>query len=234
MRSIGSWVVFACLLTACKGQHGASRQGSDETGTATDRLEGEIPLVLGDCAPPDTPFISGPEPQSFKPDDLGKATSLYASMAEGGDVVAGFSERGEIVAGGTNGVADSDPNHPSTIGIGTFYSGRRVAHGSEVLLGTFTTTPEENLDHLLARRYVKRNEPRFRYCYEKELLGHPDLEGTVTVELTILATGKVTSAKASPEAAAAHGMKDVGRCFEDTVRAIEFPRPKTGIVKASW
>jgi hypothetical protein len=92
MREIRPWVVIACALAACKGQSGSSAKGSGEA--ETEKMEGEIPVVLGDCAPAGTAFVSGPEPQAFKPEDLQTpATKLYATMADGGDVIAGFSEQ---------------------------------------------------------------------------------------------------------------------------------------------
>lgn len=71
------------LVAACGRQQGEPPAVRDHT-----RLEGEIALALGDCAPTTTRFVSGPEPQAFT--TVGPATSLYATMDPTGDVAAGF------------------------------------------------------------------------------------------------------------------------------------------------
>jgi hypothetical protein len=73
---------LVALVAACGRQQGEA-PAKEHT-----RLEGEIALALGDCAPPSTRFVSGPEPQAF--DEVRPATSLYATMSPGGDVAAGF------------------------------------------------------------------------------------------------------------------------------------------------
>ncbi len=40
-----------------------------------------------------------------------------------------------------------------------------------------------DLDKAIIRRYIKRNQQKIQYCYEKELLAKPNLSGTVIDEL---------------------------------------------------
>src|SRR5262249_49373145 len=82
-----------------------------------------------------------------------------------------------------------------------------------------------DLDKAIVHRYVKRNRQKLQYCYEKELMVKPSLAGAVTVEFTIEATGDVSGAKAT-------GIDpNVASCAKDVVASIQFPKPKTGIVK---
>lgn len=78
-------------------------------------------------------------------------------------------------------------------------------------------------DGAIIRREIKKHRDRFRFCYERQLLSHPGLAGTVTVSFMINDNGKVISATAG-------GMDNAGlhSCVEDTVRAIKFPRPPSG------
>jgi hypothetical protein len=76
-----------------------------------------------------------------------------------------------------------------------------------------------NLDKSIIRRYIKRNLEKISYCYEKQLLAKPGLEGTVSVQFLISPTGTVTSSNGS-------GMDPtVANCVADVVHAIEFPKP---------
>jgi hypothetical protein len=53
------------------------------------------------------------------------------------------------------------------------------------------------LDRAIIRRYIKRNIDKIGYCYEKQLLARPGLEGTVTVSFFITPAGSVGSRRSS-------------------------------------
>lgn len=75
------------------------------------------------------------------------------------------------------------------------------------------------LDKSIIRRYVKRATEKIRYCYEKELLANPSLEGTVMSSFVISPTGTVINSKAN-------GVDDkVSSCVAGVVGSIAFPRP---------
>jgi hypothetical protein len=94
------------LVAAC------GRQQGEAPAKEHARLEGEIALALGDCAPPSTRFVSGPEPQAFT--ELRPATTLYATMSPGGDVAAGFdAPAGSDAQAALNAAAGTDA--PSSI-----------------------------------------------------------------------------------------------------------------------
>ncbi|HEY5950578.1 MAG TPA: AgmX/PglI C-terminal domain-containing protein [Kofleriaceae bacterium] len=78
------------------------------------------------------------------------------------------------------------------------------------------------LDKSIIRRYIKRNIEKIKYCYEKQLLSHPGLDGTVSVSFFITPNGSVTSSVGS-------GMNaDAANCMAQVVSDIEFPKPTDG------
>lgn len=77
-------------------------------------------------------------------------------------------------------------------------------------------------DGAILRRYLRRNLPKLRYCYEKQLLAHPGLAGTVTATFTISPEGHVTQAGADGVA------REVSDCIRGVIAAIELPKPKGG------
>lgn len=79
-----------------------------------------------------------------------------------------------------------------------------------------------DLDKAIIRRFVKQNLPKIRYCYEKELLAVPNLQGTVQVQFFIAPSGKVASASGAGVNA------NVASCVAAVIKGIEFPKPKGG------
>lgn len=77
---------------------------------------------------------------------------------------------------------------------------------------------ETCLDRDLIRRYVTRNLEKVSYCYEKELLARPALEGTVTAFFTLDGNGAVIESKAS-------GVDPtVSSCIARVMSNIKFPK----------
>jgi hypothetical protein len=78
------------------------------------------------------------------------------------------------------------------------------------------------LDKEIIRRHIKRNIEKIKYCYEKQLLAHPGLDGTVSVQFFIAPNGTVTSSVGS-------GMNtEAANCIADVVSNIQFPKPTDG------
>ncbi len=78
------------------------------------------------------------------------------------------------------------------------------------------------LDKAIIRRYVRRELPKIQYCYEKELLAHPELEGDVTTRFLIHGDGTVASIDAS-------GVSDeVSSCVAGVIKNIQFPKFEDG------
>ncbi len=83
------------------------------------------------------------------------------------------------------------------------------------------------LDKAIVRRYIKRNIQKIQYCYERQLLAHPGIEGTVAARFTITASGTVKGATAT-------GFdRDVASCVASVIENIQFPRPTTDFVGVS-
>jgi hypothetical protein len=83
------------------------------------------------------------------------------------------------------------------------------------------TGPSQSLDPAIIRRLIRRNIAKIQYCYEKELVATPGLEGRVNVRFSVGADGKVTQSTGS-------GMPPVDACVAGVIAAIEFPKPTGG------
>jgi Ca-activated chloride channel family protein len=87
-----------------------------------------------------------------------------------------------------------------------------------------------DIDRAIIRRYVKRQEAKIRYCYEKALLQKPTLDGVVTAQFVVDgATGLVTASLAT-------GVdKEVSACVAQVIKSIEFPRaPGAGKIQINY
>jgi len=126
------------------------------------------------------------------------------------------------------------PGHGGRTGFGTCGS---LCTGSGLRHGRGTTIPRvqvgspvgvPDMDKEIIRRYIRQKLPEFQHCYERRLIVVRALEGTVTLQFTIAATGQVT-------ASAASGLDpDVDACSAGVVRSIQFPRfPSGGVVNVS-
>jgi hypothetical protein len=90
---------------------------------------------------------------------------------------------------------------------------------STVTLGTVTVA-KGGYDPAVVRRYFRRNQAKFHYCYEKQRLTNPELEGSVDVSFAIANDGTTS------DVAAAGVDPEIDTCFVGIVKNIEFPRPK--------
>ncbi len=74
----------------------------------------------------------------------------------------------------------------------------------------------------IIRRYIRRHLNEIGYCYEKQLLAHPDLGGELQVKFFISPTGAVQSASGT-------GVdREVSTCVAGVIQTIEFPSPGGG------
>jgi hypothetical protein len=89
-------------------------------------------------------------------------------------------------------------------------------------VGAFTS--KGPLDHALLHRYIRRNEAKLQYCYEKVLLVKPGIGGTLIASFRVTPAGGVAGANAA-------GVDpDVASCVTGVLAGIEFPRPRTEVV----
>jgi hypothetical protein len=77
---------------------------------------------------------------------------------------------------------------------------------------------EPCLDKEIIRRHIARNREKIAYCYERELLAKPGLEGTVTVNFTLNGNGRVIQSTASGVDAA------VSSCIAEVIANVAFPK----------
>ncbi|HTJ46239.1 MAG TPA: AgmX/PglI C-terminal domain-containing protein [Kofleriaceae bacterium] len=95
-----------------------------------------------------------------------------------------------------------------------------AATGPDVRIGQPNAVGDLDKDEI--RRVIKRNIQKLTYCYEKQLLVKPDLAGTVATQFFIAPDGSVATANAT-------GVDpDVATCVADTIRKMQFPKPRGG------
>jgi hypothetical protein len=83
------------------------------------------------------------------------------------------------------------------------------------------------IDPDIIRNILRKNTPKFKYCYQKELdrSSSKDASNRIRLLFTISTSGSVSRAEIEGGSRLSSHVKD---CFIDTLRAIQFPRPKDG------
>ena len=148
-----------------------------------------------------------PPPPGIAPDPCEGGEVTPASTGGGGE--------GSIGSGTVHGMR----GHGSGVGQGGGNPcGGTSAHAPPLRLQMPTVTGP--LDKSLVRRSVQRHIQKLQYCYERELLAHPGIAGTVTATFEIGTGGAVTSSTAT-------GLASVDTCVADMIKTIEFPPPAT-------
>lgn len=90
------------------------------------------------------------------------------------------------------------------------------------------TTIGPSYDKAIVRRYIRRHIDEIGYCYDKQLLARPGIQGAITVTFLISPVGNVQSASAT-------GFDgEVARCLAAVIRNIDFPAPRDGGVQVSY
>jgi len=125
-----------------------------------------------------------------------------------------------LLAANVNAISIGEPVYAAS-GYGTNSSSRgRPAVVPRLTLGQ--PTIDGGYDKATLRRYLRRNQPKFKFCYERVLLAKPAIEGTVTATFTITPTGSIT------QAAATGVDPEVESCIAGFLVGIEVPKPKDG------
>jgi pSer/pThr/pTyr-binding forkhead associated (FHA) protein len=163
-------------------------------------------------------------------------TNIYGGLLgkEAGEMQGGFGfgRSGFGPGGGGTGWGTIGTGRYGTIGHGSGTGdGYGVGGGRGGIRGRTAAVPtvsigqpnaQGDLDKAIIRRYIKRNQQKIQYCYEKELLAKPALSGTVMTSFLITPNGNVSQATGSgvdPE---------VASCVASVIKNIEFPKPKGG------
>ena len=78
-------------------------------------------------------------------------------------------------------------------------------------------------DKTIVRRYIRRSIDKIAYCYNRQLLAHPGIEGEVQIRFFIAPTGAV-------ERSSGTGFDpEVAGCIASVIQSVAFPRPGDGI-----
>lgn len=72
---------------------------------------------------------------------------------------------------------------------------------------------------------IKRNMNQIRYCYQRELTKHPDLQGKVVIKFVIAPDGTVRSAEIK---SSTMGSPEVEDCLTGRFMRFVFPEPRGG------
>ncbi len=138
------------------------------------------------------------------------------------------SARGQSPSG-QSGDAFGNGYGRSGFGPGGGGAGRLVAHYAAVpSVAIGQPSVSGSLDKNILRRYIRRHTEQIRYCYERELLGHPDLAGTISTQFLIDSNGKVQAATASGFDAT------VASCVAGAISTIEFPAGQNGSIEVHY
>ncbi len=170
-------------------------------------------------------------------------SNIYGGLLgnEAGEMNGGFGygRSGFGPGGGGTGWGTIGTGRYGTIGHGSGTgNGYGVGGGRGGMRGRTASVPtvsigqpnaQGDLDKAIIRRYIKRNESKIQYCYEKELLAKPGLSGTVSAQFVIQGNGTVSNSSGS-------GVDgNVANCVAGVIKDIEFPKPKGGgIVQVNY
>jgi hypothetical protein len=148
-----------------------------------------------------------------------------SSMGDAGGA-GGLGTRGTGAGGGGNslGIGGLGRGHGrggggyGNIDLGGRGKGRtRIVPGRTIIKGSLS---KEEI-----ARVIRRNFPRFKYCYEKQLNANPNLSGKISIYFTIAPTGSVASASVRETSM---NDKTVENCTADVMKSLKFPKPKGG------
>ena len=81
------------------------------------------------------------------------------------------------------------------------------------------------LDAFVVRQKIKKDLPKINRCYESALRYEPELAGKVSVRFAVVRNGNVKGVQVVENTT---GSDQVERCVARVVRAIRFPRRRTG------
>jgi hypothetical protein len=155
---------------------------------------------------------------------------IYVAVAEGG-----FGPGGGTFGNHVNGPG----HHPGTIQSGSYHTvgwpagpggpggpgpgiiTTRDHHAQRPIIKIDKPDIIGDLDMSTIRRRIRDKIERIEHCYERELMGNPDLAGTLTTEFMISPQGKVVYARAT-----GMGNQRLESCVADVVATVNFPMPR--------
>lgn len=154
-------------------------------------------------------------------------SKVGASMGSGGLGSGGLGSGGGGFSGDSVGLG-----RVGTYGRGGGRGGRgwgrsklRDNRRRQITVSTGPPAVFGGLDKEIIRRIINQHRSRFKYCYERELIKNPNLEGKIHVWFRIEATGRVYQSKISQTTM---NNDRVEECLAQRVKLLRFPSPKGG------
>ena len=95
--------------------------------------------------------------------------------------------------------------------------GPKITPGSAAIMGSLSAK--------VIKRVIKKNYNQYKYCYEKQLVQDPTLEGKVTLKFIIAADGKVSQASVIESTIKS---KSLETCMIKAAKRMVFPKPRGG------
>lgn len=155
----------------------------------------------------------------------GGGAGSFGGGVTGNDLGGGCLQApcGTIGTGGRYNTIGTGPRAGSRFGLRD--SGGPGGHGHQAVLphvGDPAISNGSDYSKSIVRRYIRRHLNEIGYCYEKQLLAHPDLGGEILVKFLISPSGAVQSASGT-------GFDhEVASCLAGVIGSIEFPKPGDG------
>jgi hypothetical protein len=142
-------------------------------------------------------------------------------MGPGGGCIG--CENWGTIGTGTYGTIGHGEGTGAKFGAGGGKGGMRGHKSSAPILKIGIVKKSGGIDADIIRRRIHRKLSRIRHCYEKELLVHSDLQGTVNTHFQISPAGKVQGVGAK-----GMGNQNVESCVAGVIKTIQFPKPLDG------
>lgn len=170
--------------------------------------------------------------KGFGGDDA-NALGGWQGSKVGSALGAGGLGRGGVGAGGGGMSGDSvGIGRVGTYGRGGGKGGRgwgrsklRNKRRRKITVSTGPPAIYGGLDKEIIRRIINQHRSRFKYCYERELIKRPTLQGKIHVWFQIEGTGRVHKSRISRTTM---NNDRVEECLSRRVRLLRFPSPKGG------
>lgn len=171
----------------------------------------------------------------------GQLANAFGGQDEGELVVGagnfGMSTRGAGGGGGGEGEGTIHGTGDVDVGGGGSATRKKTVKGTKkpkekkVSVRTGTAKVKGQLSKELIDRVVRRHKKQIQFCFEKQLLRHPNLSGKVSLKWIITMSGGVTGAKVSSSSL---GNKDAESCMLRSLRSWKFPKPQGGVVEVVY
>jgi outer membrane biosynthesis protein TonB len=160
--------------------------------------------------------------------DMGSSGGGTGAGSLGG--AGGVSTRSAAVAGFGGGAGNGDGG-PGSAGAGYGRGSHAKVSGqgkSFVSLDTGASDVEEGLTRDQVGRVIHAHFKEIRYCYESATLRSPDIQGTLSLNFSVGASGNVQAANGGGST----GDSRLQNCIVSRLKGWKFPKPKGGVTVA--